>query len=50
MAYVRALLMPGVSGNCWALAQAVGHDRPFRLQHLLSGFHSINPFADACGR
>lgn len=20
MAYVRALLMPGVSGNCWALA------------------------------
>ena len=37
MAYVRALLMPGVSGNCWALAQAVGHERPYRLQHLLSG-------------
>lgn len=37
MAYLRALLMPGVSGNCWALAQAVGHDRPYRLQHLLSG-------------
>ncbi len=36
-AYVRALLMPGVSGNCWALAQAAGHERPFRLQHLLSG-------------
>jgi SRSO17 transposase len=36
-AYVRALLMPGVSGNCWALAQAVGHDRPCRLQHVLSG-------------
>jgi SRSO17 transposase len=36
-AYVRALLMPGVSGNCWALAQAVGHERPHRLQHLLSG-------------
>jgi SRSO17 transposase len=29
--------MPGVSGNCWALAQAVGHDRPYRLQHVLSG-------------
>ena len=36
-AYVRALLMPGVSGNCWALAQVVGHERPYRLQHLLSG-------------
>ena len=36
-AYVRALLKPGVSGNCWALAQAVGHERPYRLQHLLSG-------------
>lgn len=36
-AYVRALLMPGVSGNCWTLAQAVGHDRPYRLRHLLSG-------------
>ena len=37
MAFVRALLIPGVSGNCWALAQAVGHERPYRLQHLLSG-------------
>ncbi|MBR7827563.1 IS701 family transposase [Actinospica sp. MGRD01-02] len=37
MAYLRALLMPGVSGNCWALAQAVGHERPYRFQHLLSG-------------
>ena len=36
-AYVRALLVPGVAGNCWALAQAVGHARPYRLQHLLSG-------------
>jgi SRSO17 transposase len=36
-AYVRALLVPGVSGNCWALAQAIGHERPYRLQHLLSG-------------
>lgn len=37
MAYLRALLMPGVSGNCWALAQAVGHERPYRFQHLPSG-------------
>ena len=37
MAYLRTLLMPGVSGNCWALAQAAGHARPYRLQHLLSG-------------
>ncbi len=29
--------MPGVAGNCWALAEAVGHARPDRLQHLLSG-------------
>lgn len=34
---MRALLVPGVAGNCWALAQAVGHARPYRLQHLLSG-------------
>lgn len=26
-----------MAGNCWALAQAVGHARPHRLQHLLSG-------------
>jgi SRSO17 transposase len=37
MVYLRALLMPGVSGNCWALARAAGHARPHRLQHLLSG-------------
>jgi SRSO17 transposase len=36
-AYIRALLVPGVRGNCWALAQAVGYDRPYRFQHLLSG-------------
>lgn len=30
-AYVRALLVPGVAGNCWALAQAVGHARPSLL-------------------
>jgi SRSO17 transposase len=29
--------MPGVSGNCWALAQAIGYTRLYRLQHLLSG-------------
>jgi SRSO17 transposase len=33
--YVRGLLMPGVAGNCWPLAEAVGLDRPHRLQHLL---------------
>jgi SRSO17 transposase len=36
-AYVRGLLMPGVAGNCWAIAEAVGHARPHRLQHLLAG-------------
>jgi hypothetical protein len=36
-AYLRALLVPGVAGNCWALAQAAGHARLYRLQHLLSG-------------
>lgn len=36
-AYMRGLLCPGVAGNCWALAQAAGHPRPYRLQHLLSG-------------
>jgi integrase len=25
------------AGNCWALAEAAGHARPYRLQHLLSG-------------
>jgi SRSO17 transposase len=33
--YVRGLLMPGVAGNCWSLAEAVGLERPYRLQHLL---------------
>lgn len=37
IAYVRGLLMPGVAGNCWAIAEAVGHARPHRFQHLLSG-------------
>jgi SRSO17 transposase len=29
--------MPGVAGNCWAIAEAVDHARPHRLQHLLEG-------------
>ncbi|WP_368857853.1 transposase [Streptomyces sp. R1] len=33
--YLRGLLMPGVSGNCWSIAEAVGLDRPYRLHHLL---------------
>lgn len=32
---LRGLLMPGVSGNCWSIAEAVGLDRPYRLHHLL---------------
>jgi SRSO17 transposase len=35
--YEQGLLRPGTAGNCWSLAEAVGHARPFRLQHLLSG-------------
>jgi SRSO17 transposase len=33
--YLRGLLMPGVAGNCWSIAEAVGLDRPYRLHHLL---------------
>ena len=33
--YLRGLLMPQVSGNCWSIAEAVGLDRPYRLHHLL---------------
>ncbi|GAA4824983.1 hypothetical protein GCM10023220_68510 [Streptomyces ziwulingensis] len=33
--YLRGLLMPGVAGNCWSIAEAVGLDRPYRLPHLL---------------
>jgi SRSO17 transposase len=35
MAYVRGLLEPGAAGNCWQLAEAAGHARPYRLQRLL---------------
>ncbi|KUJ42157.1 hypothetical protein ACZ90_67700 [Streptomyces albus subsp. albus] len=33
--YLRGLLMPGVAGNCWSIAEALGLDRRYRLQHLL---------------
>ncbi|MBR7825202.1 IS701 family transposase [Actinospica sp. MGRD01-02] len=36
-AYILGLLCPGTAGNCWSRAQAAGHSRPHRLQHLLSG-------------
>jgi len=32
--YVRALA-PGVTANCWGLAEAAGHERPYRMQALL---------------
>ncbi|MDQ0905160.1 hypothetical protein QFZ22_001145 [Streptomyces canus] len=31
--YLRGLLMPGVAGNCWSIAEAVGLDRPYRPHH-----------------
>lgn len=33
--YLRGLLMPGVAGNYWSIAEAVSLDRPYRLHHLL---------------
>jgi SRSO17 transposase len=33
--YLRGMLMPQVAGNCWSIAEAVGLDRPCRLDHLL---------------
>ena len=33
--YLRGLLMPQVAGNCWSIAEAVGLEHPYRLQHLL---------------
>lgn len=33
--YLGGLLMPQVAGNCWSLAEAVGLERAYRLQHLL---------------
>ncbi|MFJ8469416.1 hypothetical protein [Streptomyces swartbergensis] len=28
-------MTPGVAGDCWSIAEAVGLDRPYRLHHLL---------------
>ncbi len=33
---VRGLLSELEDRNCWTLAEAAGHDRPYRMQHLLS--------------
>jgi SRSO17 transposase len=33
---VRGLLMALEDHNCWTIAEAAGHRRPHRLQHLLS--------------
>ena len=35
--YVEALA-PGVKANCWQLAEAAGHESPYRLQALLSSY------------
>ena len=32
--YVRGLA-PGVKANCWGLAEAAGHQGPYRMQALL---------------
>ena len=34
LGYVQALA-PGVKANCWALAEAAGHEGPYRMQALL---------------
>ena len=33
---VHGLLSELEDRNCWTLAEAAGHDRPYRMQHLLS--------------
>ena len=35
--YVRGLA-PGVKANCWGLAEAAGHENPYRMQALLRGY------------
>jgi DDE superfamily endonuclease len=35
--YVREL-SPGVKANCWALAEAAGHEGPYRMQALLGSY------------
>ncbi len=36
-AYVEGL-SPGVKANCWALAEAAGHESPYRMQALLGSY------------
>ena len=35
--YVEALA-PGVKANCWQLAEAAGHESPYRMQALLGSY------------
>jgi len=35
--YVRELA-PGVKANCWGLAEAAGHETPYRMQALLRSY------------
>jgi SRSO17 transposase len=37
MSYVEGLA-PGVKANCWSLAEAAGHESPYRMQALLRGY------------
>ena len=37
LAYVAGLA-PGVKANCWALAEAAGHESPYRMQALLGSY------------
>ncbi|MGH3125194.1 MAG: IS701 family transposase, partial [Streptosporangiaceae bacterium] len=37
LAYVAGL-SPGVKANCWALAEAAGHESPYRMQALLRSY------------
>jgi SRSO17 transposase len=37
LAYVAGL-SPGVKANCWALAEAAGHESPYRMQALLGAY------------
>jgi DDE superfamily endonuclease len=36
-AYVAGLA-PGVKANCWSLAEAAGHESPYRMQALLDSY------------
>jgi SRSO17 transposase len=37
MSYVEGLA-PGVKANCWSLAEAAGHESPYRMQALLRSY------------